>query len=173
MRDMAIRIWRKQWLQKTRWVIFIGSQPASSCLLCSLWNLCQSAGNPWSANTRIRNNPAIQTAAFCLSFYCQLFNHGEIVGRGLSKLLETSFRSKEKKVGGKIHYKRIKKELVTSKIIHSFIHTPWVVIQPSHPLNGHEFEQTLGDSEGQGSLVCCSPWGCRVRHNLPTEQEQQ
>ena len=26
-------------------------------------------------------------------------------------------------------------------------------------LNGHEFEQTLGDSEGQGSQVCCSPWG--------------
>ena len=24
---------------------------------------------------------------------------------------------------------------------------------------GHEFEQTLGDSEGQGSLVCYSPWG--------------
>ena len=28
-----------------------------------------------------------------------------------------------------------------------------------HWLNGHEFEQTLGDSEGQGSLACCSPWG--------------
>ena len=28
-----------------------------------------------------------------------------------------------------------------------------------HQLNGHEFEQTLGNSEGQGSLVCCSPWG--------------
>ena len=27
-----------------------------------------------------------------------------------------------------------------------------------HRLNGHEFEQTPGDSEGQGSLVCCSPW---------------
>ena len=27
-----------------------------------------------------------------------------------------------------------------------------------HQLNGHVFEQTLGDSEGQGSLVCCSPW---------------
>ena len=27
-----------------------------------------------------------------------------------------------------------------------------------HQLNGHEFEQTLGGSEGQGSLVCCSPW---------------
>ena len=26
---------------------------------------------------------------------------------------------------------------------------------------GHEFEQTLGDSEGQGSLACCSPWGCK------------
>ena len=26
-------------------------------------------------------------------------------------------------------------------------------------LNWHEFEQTLADSEGQGSLVCCSPWG--------------
>ena len=30
-----------------------------------------------------------------------------------------------------------------------------------HRLNGHEFEQTPGDSEGQGSLACCSPWGCK------------
>ena len=28
-----------------------------------------------------------------------------------------------------------------------------------HLLNGHEFEQALGDGEGQGSLTCCSPWG--------------
>ena len=28
-----------------------------------------------------------------------------------------------------------------------------------HRLNGHEFEQAPGDSEGQGSLACCSPWG--------------
>ena len=28
-----------------------------------------------------------------------------------------------------------------------------------HRLNGHEFEQALGDGEGQGSLVCYSPWG--------------
>ena len=28
-----------------------------------------------------------------------------------------------------------------------------------HQLNGHESEQALGDSIGQGSLVCCSPWG--------------
>ena len=28
-----------------------------------------------------------------------------------------------------------------------------------HGLNGHKFEQALGVGEGQGSLVCCSPWG--------------
>ena len=30
-----------------------------------------------------------------------------------------------------------------------------------HWLNGYEFEQTQGDSEGQGSLVCCRSWGCK------------
>ena len=29
-----------------------------------------------------------------------------------------------------------------------------------HLLDGHEFEKTPGDGDGQGSLVCCSPWGC-------------
>ena len=28
-------------------------------------------------------------------------------------------------------------------------------------INGHEFEQTPGDGEGQGSLACCSPWGSK------------
>ena len=28
-----------------------------------------------------------------------------------------------------------------------------------HQLNGHEFEQVPRDSDGQGSLACCSPWG--------------
>ena len=28
-----------------------------------------------------------------------------------------------------------------------------------HRLNGHEFEQSLGVGDGQGSLACCSPWG--------------
>ena len=28
-----------------------------------------------------------------------------------------------------------------------------------HRLDGHEFEQALGDCEEQGSLACCSPWG--------------
>ena len=30
-----------------------------------------------------------------------------------------------------------------------------------HQLKGHESEQSPGDGEGQGSLVCCSPWGCK------------
>ena len=30
-----------------------------------------------------------------------------------------------------------------------------------HQLNGHEFEQTVGDSERQGSLACCSPWSLK------------
>ena len=41
-----------------------------------------------------------------------------------------------------------------------------------HRLNGHELEQTLRDGEGQGGLVCCSSWGCRVRHDLATKQKQ-
>ena len=42
-----------------------------------------------------------------------------------------------------------------------------------HRLNGHEFEETLGDSEGQGSLVCCRFIGLqRVGHSWVTEQQQ-
>ena len=35
-------------------------------------------------------------------------------------------------------------------------------------LNEHEFEQTPGDSEGWGSLACCSPWG----HKEPDTTER-
>ena len=39
-----------------------------------------------------------------------------------------------------------------------------------HRFDGHECEQAPGDDEGQGSLACCSPWGCkRVGHNWATE----
>ena len=30
-----------------------------------------------------------------------------------------------------------------------------------HQLNGHESEQTLGDSGGQKSMACCTPWACK------------
>ena len=39
-----------------------------------------------------------------------------------------------------------------------------------HPqLDGHEFEQPPGVGDGQGSLVCCSPWGHTVRYDWMTE----
>ena len=33
------------------------------------------------------------------------------------------------------------------------------IVEWHHQLNGHGFEQTPGDSEGQRSLACCSSWG--------------
>ena len=38
-----------------------------------------------------------------------------------------------------------------------------------HWLYGHEFEQALGVGDGQGSLACCRPSVCRVRHNWASE----
>ena len=38
--------------------------------------------------------------------------------------------------------------------------TEYEIVGWHHPLNGHEFEQTLGYSEGDESLVCGSLWGC-------------
>ena len=41
-----------------------------------------------------------------------------------------------------------------------------------HWLSGREFEHSPGDSEGQGSLACCSPWGHKS-HTWLSEQQQQ
>ena len=38
-----------------------------------------------------------------------------------------------------------------------------------HRFNENELGQTLGDGEGQGGLVSCSPWGRRGRYDLATE----
>ena len=35
------------------------------------------------------------------------------------------------------------------------------MVEWHHRLDGHEFEQAPGDSDDQGNLACCSPWGCR------------
>ena len=40
-----------------------------------------------------------------------------------------------------------------------------------HRLNGHEFEQTLRDSEGQGGLACCSPWDLKEL-DMTCQQQQ-
>ena len=43
------------------------------------------------------------------------------------------------------------------------------MVEWHHWPDGHEFEQTLGDGEGQRTLACCSPWGRRVGHVWATE----
>ena len=42
-------------------------------------------------------------------------------------------------------------------VVRTELREGWMVYQ----INGQEFEQTLGDGEGQRSLTCCSPWGHR------------
>ena len=44
-------------------------------------------------------------------------------------------------------------------------------VRQYHRLNGREFEQTSGEREWQGSLVCCSPLGCKETQ-LSEEQQQ-
>ena len=39
------------------------------------------------------------------------------------------------------------------------------MVEWHHQLKGHEFQQVLGNSEGQGSLVCYSSWADRVGHD--------
>ena len=48
-----------------------------------------------------------------------------------------------------------------------------------HQFNGHEFVQTPGDGEGQGSLACCCPWGHkeldtteRLNNKVETERKK-
>ena len=48
--------------------------------------------------------------------------------------------------------------------------TEYEMVGWHHWLNEHEFEQAPGPGDGQGSLVCCSLWGRRVRQGLAAEQ---
>ena len=49
--------------------------------------------------------------------------------------------------------------------------TEYKIVGWGNRLNGNEFEQTSGDGEGQGSLVCCSIWYHRVGYDWETEQK--
>ena len=42
-----------------------------------------------------------------------------------------------------------------------------------HWLNRHNFEQSSRNNEGQGSLVCCSSWGCKESDMTATKQQEQ
>ena len=55
----------------------------------------------------------------------------------------------------------------SQRVEHNRRTQPRVPTCTHHQLRGHEFEQALG--AGDGSLVCCVPWGCRVGHDFATE----
>ena len=44
------------------------------------------------------------------------------------------------------------------------------MVRAHHRLNGHEFEQAVGDSQGQGNLARCSPW--HPKESDTTEQQK-
>ena len=47
------------------------------------------------------------------------------------------------------------------------------MVEWHHQLNEYEFEPTLGDTEGQGTLVCCSSWGHTESGTTEATQQQQ
>ena len=47
------------------------------------------------------------------------------------------------------------------------------MVRSHHWLSGHELEQTLRDSGGQGGMVCCSPCGCKESDTTEATQQQQ
>ena len=48
-----------------------------------------------------------------------------------------------------------------------------VMVRQHHRLNGHEFEQTPGDSGEQRSLAWCSPWGHKESDTTQMTEQQQ
>ena len=83
---------------------------------------------------------------------------------GISELNESVFMSVEKKI-----VYTIVSIMIYGKVeLYSlFRGVGW-----HHWLNRHEFEQTRGDSEGQGSLACYSPWGQKSRTRLSNWHQQ-
>ena len=60
---------------------------------------------------------------------------------------------------GLIHWKTFMLGKIEGRMTRGWQRMKWLMTPLSHRLNGHEFEQVLGDHEGQGSLACCSPGG--------------
>ena len=59
------------------------------------------------------------------------------------------------------HPKLLEKTLILGKMQEEKEATEDEMVGWHHRLNGHEFEQTLGIGNGQGSLVWCSSWDCK------------
>ena len=100
---------------------------------------------PWTArwsNQSIlkETNPEYSLEGLMLKLKCQYSDHVMLRADSLGKTLMLGKTKNKRKRG-------------------------WQKMRQHHQLNGHESEQTPGDSEGQGSLACCSSWGCKVRHD--------
>ena len=67
------------------------------------------------------------------------------------------------------HPKLLEKTLILGKMQEEKEATEDEMVGLHHRLNGHEFEQAPGVGDGQGSLACYSPWGCKVGHYSTTE----
>ena len=96
---------------------------------------------PWTArrsNQSIGISPEYSSEGLMLKLKLQYFGH-------LMRRVD-SFIGKDPDAGK--HWGQEKKGVTEDEMV------GWY-----HWLNGHEFEQTPGDGEGQGSLMCCRPWG--------------
>lgn len=130
MRAMTIRIWEKQWLQKTLWFTLTESQSAASCLLCSLYNPCQSARNPWFANppaSKWSSHPNTCLLAVLLLSTDQLWGNGGEGVRQTSRDLVYKWKKSRRE-----DTLQKNKEQTSSKVIHSFTHAPWVRQKKCH-----------------------------------------
>ena len=97
---------------------------------------------PWTARRSNQStlkdiNPEYSLEGLMLKLKCQYFGH----------LLQRANSFEKTLMLGKIEGRR---RMIEDKMI------GW-----HHWLKGHELEQAPGDGEGQGSLVCCCPWGCK------------
>ena len=104
-----------------------------------LWNWRRLLRVPWTAKRSNQSilkkiSPEYSLEGLMLKLKCQYFDHLMQRANSLEKTLML----------GKIEGKRRKGQQ----------RMRW-----HHWLDGHEFEQTPGVGDGQGSLVCCSPWG--------------
>ena len=96
---------------------------------------------PWTArrpNQSIlkETNPKYSLEGLMLKLKCQYSDHVMLRADSLEKTLMLGKTEGKRKRG-------------------------WQKMREHHQLNGHESEQTPGDREGQGSLACCSSWGCK------------
>ena len=118
-----------------------------------LWSWRRLLRVCWTArrsNQSILNeiNPEYSLEQLILKLRLQYFGH----------LMQRFYLSKKTLMLGKIEGRlKMKKDKIVG----------W-----HHLQNAHELEQVPGDSEGQGSLAYCSPWGCRARWEWATEQPQ-